>query len=69
MDIEIQGMTPLISVFDMPASLRFYRDVLGFEVSRGINLDPPELAHYGMKQLYVNDPYNYNLCFQSQADA
>lgn len=30
--IKIDGMTPLIQVFDMPASLRFYRDVLGFEV-------------------------------------
>lgn len=32
MAIDISGMTPLISVFDMPTSLRFYRDVLGFEV-------------------------------------
>jgi catechol 2,3-dioxygenase-like lactoylglutathione lyase family enzyme len=27
----ISGVAPLIQVFDMPASLRFYRDVLGFE--------------------------------------
>ena len=32
MPIEIQGMAPLIQVFDMPTSLRFYRDILGFEV-------------------------------------
>ena len=32
MALEIKGMTPLLSVFDMPTSLRFYRDVLGFEV-------------------------------------
>ncbi len=32
MAIEINGMTPLIQVFDMPAALKFYRDVLGFEV-------------------------------------
>ena len=32
MAIEIRGMTPLINVFEMPTSLRFYRDVLGFEV-------------------------------------
>lgn len=32
MAVEIQGMCPLFQVFDMPASLRFYRDVLGFEV-------------------------------------
>jgi glyoxylase I family protein len=32
MPIEIKGMTPLLGVFDMPASLRFYRDLLGCEV-------------------------------------
>jgi len=134
MNIDIQGMTPLLSVFDMAASLRFYRDILGFETvadsgngedsswvwlrwqgvdlmlndqyepghvltapptertrwhhdtclyfgcpdpdvvyeylkSKGMDLKPPEIAHYGMKQLYVNDPDNYNLCFQCRADA
>ena len=122
-------MTPLLSVFDMPRALRFYRDVLGFEVvsdsgdgddsswvwirahgvdlmlndqyepghvppgppperqqwhhdtclyfgcpdvdaayeflrSKGIGLEPPKVAPYGMKQLYLNDPDGYNLCFQ-----
>jgi catechol 2,3-dioxygenase-like lactoylglutathione lyase family enzyme len=28
--IAIRGLCPLIQVFDMPASLRFYRDILGF---------------------------------------
>jgi glyoxylase I family protein len=32
MPIEINGMTPLIQVFNMPRALGFYRDVLGFEV-------------------------------------
>ena len=32
MSIEIRGMAPLLSVFDMATSLGFYRDVLGFEV-------------------------------------
>ncbi len=32
MAIDMQGLTPLIQVFDMPTSLRFYRDLLGFEV-------------------------------------
>jgi len=31
MGIAIRGLCPLIQVFDMPTSLRFYRDVLGFE--------------------------------------
>jgi catechol 2,3-dioxygenase-like lactoylglutathione lyase family enzyme len=32
MNFEIKGMSPLLSVFDMPTSLAFYRGVLGFEV-------------------------------------
>src|SRR5262245_53127232 len=31
MAIDVQGMAPLIEVFDMPTSLGFYRDVVGFE--------------------------------------
>jgi len=30
--MEIRGMAPLFQVFDMPASVRFYRDQLGFEI-------------------------------------
>jgi catechol 2,3-dioxygenase-like lactoylglutathione lyase family enzyme len=32
MAIPIRGCAPLLEVFDMPTSIRFYRDVLGFEV-------------------------------------
>lgn len=132
MGIEIREMTPLLQVFDMPVSIRFYRDVLRFEVlqdsgngddssrvwlrlngadlmlndqyepgsvptgppaertrwhddmclyfecpdpdaayeylrSNGIELALPKVAPYGMKQLYLSDPDNYNLCFQCPA--
>jgi len=30
--IEVRSVCALLQVFDMPASIRFYRDVLGFEV-------------------------------------
>jgi len=30
--MDIQGVAPLLQVFDMPTALRFYRDVLGFTV-------------------------------------
>lgn len=30
MGIAIRGLCPLIQVYDMPTSLRFYRDILGF---------------------------------------
>jgi uncharacterized glyoxalase superfamily protein PhnB len=32
MPIDIEGLAPLIQVFDMPTAIRFYRDLLGFEV-------------------------------------
>jgi catechol 2,3-dioxygenase-like lactoylglutathione lyase family enzyme len=32
MAIEIKGLAPYFEVFDMPTSLQFYRDKLGFEV-------------------------------------
>lgn len=32
MSIDVRGVSTLLQVFDMPASIRFYRDVLGFEV-------------------------------------
>ena len=129
MGIEIRGMAPLLEVFDMPASIRFYRDLLGFQVistsspgdefdwallerddvqlmlntayerderpptpeparvsahrdtalffgcpdvdaayahlhGHGLEIKPPTVAPYGMKQLYLLDPDGYNLCFQ-----
>jgi glyoxylase I family protein len=134
MPIKVEGMSPLLEVFDMPASLAFYRDKLGFRVTgdsgqgdksgwvmlelgnatimlntaydegerpdapdpirmaahsdtsiyfrcpdvdasyghlrtTGIACKPPAVAPYGMKQLYVRDPDNYNLCFQWPADS
>jgi len=30
--IKVEGSAPLLQVFDMPTSLKFYRDKLGFEV-------------------------------------
>lgn len=38
MGINVDGICPLIRVFDMPTSLAFYRDILGFEV---IDSAPP----------------------------
>jgi catechol 2,3-dioxygenase-like lactoylglutathione lyase family enzyme len=32
MALDVRGLTPLLQVYDMPTSVRFYRDVLGFEV-------------------------------------
>jgi glyoxylase I family protein len=32
MPINIRGLAPLLQVFDIPTSVHFYRDVLGFEL-------------------------------------
>jgi glyoxylase I family protein len=131
MSIEVRGVCVLLQVFDMPTSIHFYRDVLGFEVvqtskrdgdqfdwallrlndtqvmlntayeqdsrpaqpdstriaahrdtclyfgcpdvdrayrhlrAQGIDVNEPTIASYGpTKQLYVQDPDGYQLCFQ-----
>lgn len=33
MPIQVQSLTPLIEVFDMPTSVAFYQDVIGFEIT------------------------------------
>ena len=136
MAAEVLGVTPLLQVYDMPTSVRFYRDKLGFEVvgtsppmgeddfhwcllrlgkaelmlntayefnderparrgarvrahiaipgcsfrmsgcrwrrtrrfaAKGVEVDKPKVAPYGMKQMYFVDPDGYGLCFQWQA--
>ena len=134
MAVDIRHMTPLLEVFDMPTSIAFYCNVLGFKVvmddgkpvpnndwvclelngvhvmlntayerehrppapdprrtathhdtclyfgcpdpdaayeylrAKGVKLKPPQTAFYGMRQLYLTDPDNYNLCFQWRAE-
>lgn len=38
-----------------------------FLKAKGVDLSPPTVAPYGMKQLYLSDPDGYNICFQWQA--
>ncbi len=52
MAIEVQGVAPIVQVFDMPRSIRFYRDVLGFMVtgrSRAKSADPDDVDWVMMK--------------------
>jgi catechol 2,3-dioxygenase-like lactoylglutathione lyase family enzyme len=53
-------MTPLLQVFDMPTSIRFFRDVLGFEVVEtsepGDDCDWALLALRGVK-IMLNTAY------------
>jgi len=134
MSTKFLGLTPLMQVFDMPTSLAFYRDKLGFDVvsaspvvetpegtfshwmwlrsgsvdlmlntaydagerpgtpdafrmathgdtclyigcpdldgayatftRAGLKIDPPAMASYGIRQLSLRDPDNFELVFQ-----
>ena len=129
MSLALEGCCTLLEVFDMPRSLGFYRDLLGFQVvaqsspgddfgwgllrrgeielmlntahddgerpdapdpavvaahagtglyfgcrdldgayqyfrSRGLAIEPPRVAPYGMNQLWLKDPDGYNICLQ-----
>jgi len=135
MAIECEGISPLLQVYDMPTSVRFYRDILGFDLvsnaavraedefgwcllrsadsteimlntaydygerpdapdpariaahgdtclyfgcpdvdvayrhlrDKGLNINEPKVAWYGMKQLYLTDPDGFGICFQWKA--
>jgi glyoxylase I family protein len=51
MGLEIRGMAPLVQVFDMPTSIAFYRDVLGFEV---VSTSPVRDGHFDWALLRLN---------------
>jgi uncharacterized glyoxalase superfamily protein PhnB len=36
--------------------------------SRGLRVDPPTVAYYAMRQLYVPEPNGYFVCFESPVD-
>ncbi len=49
--LEFSGSCPLLQVFDMPASIAFYCDVLGFEVVSHAPAGPEGEADYGFALL------------------
>lgn len=34
MALDVRGLAPLVQVYDMPTSVRFYGDLLGFQIMR-----------------------------------
>ena len=60
MAIDLRGLTPLIQVFDMPTSLAFYCDILGFEVHAS-SAPPPKCDWVWLKlnetELMLNTAY------------
>ena len=53
MNIEVRGVCVLLQVFDIPASIRFYRDILGFEVVQ--TTTPREGDQFDWGLLRLND--------------
>ena len=44
-------------------------DVVFSEIqTRNIEISNPETAFYGMKQLFIQDPDGYQLCFESKVE-
>ena len=58
MAITTKGMAPLLQVFDMPTSISFYRDRVGFEVVDPINDDVDwALLRFNDAELMLNTAY------------
>jgi glyoxylase I family protein len=52
MPINVKGLAPLLIVFDMPASIAFYCDILGFEI---ISTSKEPDGKFGWALLKLND--------------
>jgi catechol 2,3-dioxygenase-like lactoylglutathione lyase family enzyme len=53
MALDLRGLCPLLSVFDMPTSLKFYRDLLGFALVASSGPEPD--GHFDWCWLRLND--------------
>lgn len=65
MAVEIRGLCPLLQVYDMAVSLRFYRDVLGFEVVSTSPMLGEDRCHWvwlrlGGAELMLNTAYEFD---------
>jgi catechol 2,3-dioxygenase-like lactoylglutathione lyase family enzyme len=62
MSIDVRWVTPLLQVFDMPTSVAFYRDVLGFDVVDSSSPSPEDrydwaLLSHGGTNIMLNTAY------------
>jgi catechol 2,3-dioxygenase-like lactoylglutathione lyase family enzyme len=67
MAIEVRGVCPYFEVYDMPNSIRFYRDQLGFEIvstspHRGGDKDRFHwcLLRLGTAEIMLNTAYEFD---------
>lgn len=64
MALEIRGLSPLLQVYDMPTSVKFYRDQLGFEVVNTSPILGADSFHWcllrlGGAELMLNTAYEF----------
>ena len=65
MGLKLLELTPLLQVFDMPTSVRFYRDILGFQIHQTSPVLGPDYFHWvwlrlGGADLMLNTAYESN---------
>jgi len=65
MALGLRGLTPLLQVHDMPTAVRFYRDMLGFEVVSTSPVLGPDRFHWawlrlGSAELMLNTAYEHD---------
>jgi glyoxylase I family protein len=49
--LDVYGLTPLLQVYDMPTSVRFYRDVLGFKIETTSPVLGEDRFHWALLRL------------------
>ncbi len=65
MAIDVRGVCPLLQVYDMPTSVKFYRDKLGFEVVMTSPVMSQEKFHWallrlGTTEIMLNTAYEFD---------
>ncbi len=65
MALDVRSLTPLLQVYDMPTSVHFYRDLLGFEVVSTSPLLSKDRFHWGLlrlgdAELMLNTAYEHD---------
>lgn len=65
MALDVRGLTLLLQVYDMPMSVQFYRDVLGFEVVSTSPVLGEDRFHWallrlGDAELMLNTAYEFD---------
>ena len=73
MALDLRGVSPLLQVYDMPTSVRFYRDQLGFEIVSHSPVLCEDYFHWvllrlGGAELMLNTAYESNTERPSEPD-